>query len=112
MADDPKTPAPQVRLVKSSDFRNVYFNTFRIRVGGPDVSSTLGFQSQTPNGQPLITDEVEIIMTSAVLKFFAESLLAHVRAIEKEIGEIQLPADIKEHLLKLPAELEDRIKLA
>jgi len=51
-----------------------------------------------PNSQPLITDEVEVIMTPIALKFLSEALKANVAVIEKQIGEIALPKELAEQL--------------
>jgi hypothetical protein len=98
MADN--EPAPEkkpVRYIRSREFRNVYTNSFRMRATANDVGVNFGYQSELPNDETVLQDEVEIIMTPLTVKFLTLVLQSIVDDIEKQAGQkIEIPAEMLE----------------
>jgi hypothetical protein len=118
MADDPKpteaVQKPMARFTRTKDFRVTYANTFRIRLSAYDIGIAFGYQTEIPNDQAILQDEVEVVLTPLIMKVLRLALEDTVEAIEKAIGVIQLPQEVVEAVAaakaKATAEAENLMK--
>jgi hypothetical protein len=104
------TAIKPTRLTRTTYFRTVYANTFRVRIGSDDIGITFGYQSELP-GQSIIQDEAEVVLVPKVLKFLALALAHSVENLEVAIGKIDLPPDALE-ALKTVADQQSRDAVA
>src|ERR1700730_10762841 len=86
------------RIIRAKEYRTIYTNTFRVRIGDNDVGLIIGYQTQAPNDQMLVQDEAEIVVTPRQLKFMAQMFGRVVEDIESVIGEVVLPEQMKEDI--------------
>jgi hypothetical protein len=98
MADDHQadatSPPPQTPLIaRSPRYQDVYANSVRVRISPIDCSIVFGSAIEIPGAPPgIVQEEVTVTMSLP----FAKVLLLHlgktVGAIEKELGNIKVPA--------------------
>lgn len=111
MAEDEKipnlTPPPPPEIAKllagltftrSSEYKVVFSNAFRTRVGTGDITLIFSRVTHTPSvaiAGTIIEEQVEIAMSWPQLKQLAMALTSIVNAIEQEVEEIQVPMAFK-----------------
>jgi hypothetical protein len=102
----PEKPAEQqqvtVFVVQSKDYRTIYSNSFRLRMGDNDIGMSFSYQTQRPAEgdqnlimtrlEPVVQDEAEVIVTPRQLKYMSEVLKRAVIDFENRFGEIVLPS--------------------
>ena len=91
------------RLIRSKDFRVVFSNTFRFRVGQADIGIAFGYQSEIPGPggqeQTILTDEVEVVLTPMMLKLFQLAISDNIETLETVLGKpIEIPQSILDGL--------------
>lgn len=88
------------KIVRSREFRVIYSNAFRMRVGDNDIGMVIGYATNLPTEErPVVQDEAEIVVTPRQLKYMSRMIARAVHDIEAVIGEIALPeymADVRE----------------
>ena len=85
-------------VTRSADYKTIYSNAFRSRVGNGDVTvifSRLAHNASITAAGDVIEEQVEIVMSWSQLKMFAQALHTLVDAIDQEVGEIQIPSNFK-----------------
>lgn len=85
-------------VTRSADYKTIYSNVFRSRVGNGDVTiifSRLAHNASITAAGDVIEEQVEIVMSWSQLKMFAQALHTLVDAIDQEVGEIQIPSNFK-----------------
>ncbi len=87
---------------QSKDFRYVFINAFRVRVGDNDVTLTLGLHE---GGDPEdMLEEVAVVMTPKTLKIILNNVDNALKALESHIGEIPIPSE------NLPSSFDEMMK--
>lgn len=75
---------------RSSFFRLIFANAFRLRVGNNDVGITLAVETDGPDGEAYFVDEAQVLMTPASAKLLAHMLQNAIKVFERENGPILL----------------------
>lgn len=82
----------RAEIVRSKDFRVIYSNAFRMRVGENDIGMVIGYATNLPTEErPVVQDEAEIVVTPRQLKYMSRMIERAVQDIEAVFGEIALP---------------------
>jgi hypothetical protein len=92
MAEDhsksPQLAPPSIRLSRSKEYRTIYSNTFRAKMGSTEIGVVFGYQTEIPGvGDNVIIDEAEIVMTTTTLKVLYLALRDFVEVIENAAGQ-------------------------
>jgi len=91
--------AAGITFARSADYRTIFSNITRTRIGNGEVTLIFSRVAHAPNNPAavgsVIEDQVEIVLTWIQLKIFNDQLTAVVMAIDEEVGEIKLPMAIK-----------------
>jgi hypothetical protein len=85
-------------VTRSADYRTIYSNVFRTRVGNGDVTVIFSRLTHNPSitaAGDVIEEQVEIVMTWSQLKMFAQALRTLVDVIDQEVGEIEIPSNFR-----------------
>jgi hypothetical protein len=85
-------------VTRSADYRTIYSNVFRTRVGNGDVTVIFSRLTHNPSitaAGDVIEEQVEIVMTWSQLKMFAQALRTLVDVIDQEVGEIEIPSGFR-----------------
>jgi len=85
-------------VTRSADYRTIYSNVFRTRVGNGDGTVNISRLTHNPSitaAGDVIEEQVEIVMTWSQLKMIAQALHTLVDAIDQEVGEIQIPSNFR-----------------
>jgi hypothetical protein len=92
MPDNP--PPPQFKFVRSPEYRSIYANVIRARIGNGDITAIV-YKTTHETGLDIsalvATEEAEIIMTWTQAKMIAMVLAGIIEDIETLIGPISLP---------------------
>jgi hypothetical protein len=102
MADEQKSPSKDelealianLAITRSPDYKSVYSNLFRTRVGAGEIVVIFSRITHTPSivaAGNVLEEQVEVIMPWPQLKMFAQTLSTIVDAIDEEVGEIPTP---------------------
>jgi hypothetical protein len=115
MADNPNGAAsPSVRLSRSKDYRTIYSNTFRVLMGGSEISIVFGYQTEIPGIEGnVIIDEVGLVVTPTTLKVLHLAIQDYVEVIEHISGRaIEVPKPTLDALAETKAKTMDELKKA
>jgi hypothetical protein len=85
-------------VTRSADYRTIYSNVFRTRVGNGDVTVIFSRLTHNPSitaAGDVIEEQVEIVVTWSQLKMFAQALRTLVDVIDQEVGEIEIPSSFR-----------------
>jgi hypothetical protein len=82
----------QVKFNRSSDFRTLFANQSRMRVGPGELSIIFAYTDDIPNVGKLLTELVGITMTPAHAKAMAIILTETLKLYEETYGAIPLPS--------------------
>ena len=83
---------PSVHVFRSQEWRSVYTNNAKIRVGPADVSVTFARTLEYPIGVGALEELVEVTMTPKSLKQTLITLQETIRCYEELFGEVKLEA--------------------
>ena len=100
----PALSSPIIEWVRSQEYRSLYSNLFKYRIGKSDVTVTFSSVVESVGMSPVtqVQEDASVIMTWPQLKMFSQHLNVLVQAIEQELGKINIPADqpTKEEMLE------------
>ncbi len=85
-------------FTRSPEYKVVYSNVFRTRVGGGDITLIFSRITHVPSiavAGDVVEEQIEVVMSWQQLKQFEMALKSVVDAIEQEVGEIQVPTVFK-----------------
>jgi hypothetical protein len=85
-------------VTRSADYKQIYSNAFRTRIGNGDITIIFSRLTHSPSlaaATDILEEQVEITMTWSQLKMFETTLRILVDALDQEVGEIQLPTGFK-----------------
>jgi len=82
----------QVEFTEGEKFTKLYSNSVQLVVGPWDFTFTFG-EVKKPGDNPVVENQVAVIMSPQHAKAFANILMNHVSEYEKKIGEIKLPVE-------------------
>jgi hypothetical protein len=85
-------------VTRSGDYKTIYSDVFRTRIGSGDVTLIFSKLTSSPNIAAIadiVEEKAEIVMSWPQLKMFEQVLRAIVDAVEQEIGKIPIPAAFK-----------------
>ena len=85
-------------VTRSADYKVVYSNVYRTRIGAGELTLLFGRFAHAPNIRAevnVLEEEVEVIMTWSQLKMLAQTLSSAIDALEQEIGEVKIPTAFK-----------------
>lgn len=88
-------PGQLPRFVRAPEYRTIYTDLYRVRLGNGDVALYFSRTDHEPGidvSTSIIKEEAEILMSWGLAKILAQHLSALVVAVEAEIGEIPMPA--------------------
>jgi hypothetical protein len=80
------TPKPKVRTIRGRDFRTVFANGMRIRLGDNDTAITFLIETDDENGMMVHEDQVQVMLTPKSLKVLQLVLTHGVGELEKALG--------------------------
>jgi hypothetical protein len=81
-------------FTRSPDYKTIYSNLFRTRIGNGDITIVCSRTTHTPSLRApanVIEEQVEVVMSWPQLKMLEQMLRSLVDTLEQEIGEIQIP---------------------
>jgi hypothetical protein len=87
--------------IRSPEYKTLYSNIFRPRVGAGDITIIFSKLTHSPSLMAVadvVEEQVEVVMSWPQLKMFTETLSTLVEAIDEEIGEIKLPTGFKPNI--------------
>jgi Protein of unknown function (DUF3467) len=98
----PATPTPadlaqlaaNLTFTRSAEYKVVYSNIFRTRVGPGEITIVFSRATHAPGigvGANIVEEQVEVVLSWPQLKMFELALRSVVDAIEQEVGEIPIP---------------------
>src|SRR5205814_6333060 len=85
------------KVMRSPDYRVIYADLYRPRLGNGDVTLVFSRTSHEPSVSieaTVVDEQAEIVFSWATAKLLAAHLGALMTAIEDELGEIPVPAGI------------------
>lgn len=115
-----KTTEPSFTLYasQSKNYRVIFSNSFRLRMGESDMGLTFGYQTQRPaegnhsmgtvKAEPVLIDEAEIAVTAVQLKYMSEVIRRGIAEFEARFGEIVLPAPMTAQFAAMDANKAQR----
>jgi hypothetical protein len=91
----PNTPdPPTVSFTRSDEYKTVFSNFFRIRVGLGEITLIFSKIAHTPGilAEPNVVEEqMEVALTWSSIKMLQLHLSSLISGIEQEVGEILIP---------------------
>jgi hypothetical protein len=78
------------KTVRSRDFKTIFSNGIRMRVGDNDAGITFLIETDDENGTLIFEDQVQILMTPKTLKVLQMVLSHSISELERIIGPITL----------------------
>jgi hypothetical protein len=94
----PETPvipdSPGLLITRSEEYKSVFSNIHRVRVGNGEITLIFNRISHTPNltaEANVVEEQVEIVMAWPIIKMLQLHLSALISGIEQELGEIPIP---------------------
>ena len=81
-----------MRKKVDKDFRIVFANAFRLRVGDNDCSVTFVVETDDPDGQ-YQTDQMQILLTPRSLKLLNFGITKVIEKFETSLGPIHVPEE-------------------
>ena len=93
MAEEFKDQAGRT-VIQSKNFRLLFANTFRLRIGDNDTAITFGAETDGPAGTLQVVDEVQVLITPRIIKLLHFLLGSTIAELEKVTGPIPLPQQI------------------
>jgi hypothetical protein len=88
-----------MRTGTASDFRIVFANAFRVRIGDNDCALSFVVETDDLQGQIQI-DQVQVACTPRTLKLMHHAITLGLKRLEAATGPIELPPDKIEGLEK------------
>jgi Protein of unknown function (DUF3467) len=88
-------------FTRSPDYKTIYSNLFRTRIGSGDISIVFSRNTHTPSltaTANIVEEQVEVVMSGPQLKMLEQMLHTLVDTLEQEVGEIQIPMAFKTNL--------------
>jgi hypothetical protein len=105
MAEPQKSPAlalaeaiANLAVTRSAEYRTIYSNVFRPRIGNGDVTLIFSKLDHAPSlaaNANVLEEQVEIVMAWSQLKMLTLTLNSIVNALEQEVGEVKIPTSFK-----------------
>jgi Protein of unknown function (DUF3467) len=95
--NDPEAEESQVATrTRSTGFVNVYSNFAECGFTAWDIRLLFSLVGVDLDGNPTLTDQAAVILTPQMAKALVGVLNGHVKAYERQNGEIQMPRSITE----------------
>jgi hypothetical protein len=94
-------PLAALTVTRSNEYRTIYSNFYRTRIGANEITMTFSRISHAPSilaPANIIEEQTEIVMGWPQLKMLAQTLREIVEAFEKEVGTIPLPLVFRPNL--------------
>ena len=82
--------APKLKTIRSRDFRIVFSNGARLRLGDNDAGITFLIETDDEAGTMVHEDQVQVLMTPRSLKILQLSLNHAMSELERAVGPIAL----------------------
>ncbi|MBV9757758.1 MAG: DUF3467 domain-containing protein [Alphaproteobacteria bacterium] len=82
-------------VIRSADYKTVYSNLYRTRVGNGELTIVFSRATHTPSFLAegnLIEEQTEIVMTWPQFKMLSMTLKSLLEAIESEVGPVEIPS--------------------
>jgi Protein of unknown function (DUF3467) len=96
---------PNLSITRSNDYKTIYSNLFKTRVGNGEVtiifSKITHAPSMTAEGN-IVEEQSEIVMSWPQMKMFAIHLTGLVNAVERELGNIPIPEAFRQSVRSHP----------
>jgi hypothetical protein len=89
----PDAPQAIKKTIRSRDFRTVYSNGSRFRIGDNDASMTFLIETDDETGSMIHEDQVQVIMTPRSLKVLHMVITHGLTQLEQLMGPIDLGAE-------------------
>jgi hypothetical protein len=92
--------APKRKVIPSRDFRSVYANIFRLRLGDNDGAVTFMMETDDGDGVLYNQEQVQVVMTPRGMKTLHLILANALEQLEKIAGPIQIAPGLVENIQK------------
>lgn len=86
--------ASALSVVRSDEYRTVFSDLYRVRLGNGDLTLIFSKLTHTPSisAEPdILEEQVEIVMTWSTIKMLQLHLASLIGGIEQELGSIPVP---------------------
>jgi len=81
-------------ISRSKDYSVVYSNFVQCGFTAWDIRVNFGLVGLSETGQPTMTEQVAVVLTPQMAKALVGVLNGHVKAYERDNGEVQMPASV------------------